>query len=36
VERPLQFDLVINLKTTPALDLTISPSLLFQANEGIR
>ena len=36
VERPRQFELVLNLKTAKALGLTIPPSVLFQATDVIQ
>jgi putative ABC transport system substrate-binding protein len=36
VEQPVKFELVVNLKTTKTLGLSLAPSLLFQANEVIQ
>lgn len=36
VEQPRKFELVLNLRTTSALGLTIPPSVIVQADELIR
>jgi putative ABC transport system substrate-binding protein len=36
VEQPMRYELVLNLKTAEALGLTLSPSILFQADAVIR
>ena len=36
IERPTQFDFIINLKTAQALGLTIPPSVLQQATQVVQ
>ena len=36
VEQPMKLNLVLNLKTAQALGITLSPMLLFQADEVLQ
>jgi putative ABC transport system substrate-binding protein len=36
VEQPMQFELVVNLKTAQDLGLTLSPTFLFGADEVLK
>jgi putative ABC transport system substrate-binding protein len=36
VEQPTELEMVVNLKTARALDLTVPQSILLRANEAIR
>jgi putative tryptophan/tyrosine transport system substrate-binding protein len=36
VERPIKFELVLNLKTAQQMGLTIPPAVLFQADKVIK
>jgi putative ABC transport system substrate-binding protein len=36
VERPVKFNLVVNLKTAKQLGIAISPTILYQATEMIK